>query len=180
MKKIVFISIATWMVLIAGIAPMYAQQLTDAFAFNHYSLASAKRIATTSNDRSNLAIPSNKVSIKVVRDFAQSFKDAENVRWYKIPGGTIVYFSDKGMERRSTYDESGHWLYNISSYTEEHLPKRLVSQVRSIYYEFCINSITEVNTDGRIIYMFYLEGKDKWKTIRLSGDEMEEVDELLK
>jgi hypothetical protein len=180
MKKIVFISIATCIVVMAGITPIYAQQSIYAFAFNQYSLASAKIIATTWNDRSVMAIPSYKVSIKAVRDFAQSFKDAENVRWYKVAGGTVVYFSDKGTERRSSYDERGHWLYSISSYAEEHLPKRQVSQVRSIYYDFTINSITEVNTDDKIIYMVYLEGKDKWKTIRLSEDDMEEVDELLK
>ena len=180
MKKIAFISIATCMVALADLTPMHAQRSVDAFAFNHYSLASAKHISSAWNGRYNKAVPSNEVGIKMVRDFAQSFKNAENVRWYKIPGGTVVYFSDKGTEKRSSYDGRGHWLYTISSYTEEHLPKRLVSQVRSIYYDFSINSITEINTDGKIIYMVYLEGKDKWKTIRLSGDDMEEVDELLK
>ena len=120
--------------------------------------------------------PPYAINIKAVRDFAKSFKDAENVRWYIVPDGFMAYFTEHGIKARAGYDKKGNWLYCMRSYAEACLPKEIRAQVKSIYYDCTITWVNEITYGRQPIYIVHILDGTCWKNIRIWEGEMEIVD----
>jgi hypothetical protein len=176
MKNIFLYGFIIWAAATMVTMHASAQRSADAVEFNRQP-----RLFATNFDRSNLpSSPLSEINIKALRDFTQSFKKVEDVRWCKTPNGAVVYFRENGLAAKSVYDDKGDWLYNIRAYTEDNLPKEVRSQVRGIFYDFSVSSVNEITVDLKIIYMVYLEGKTSWKIIRVCDGEIETTDEFEK
>jgi hypothetical protein len=120
------------------------------------------------------------VNAKAVRNFEKSFKQADNVIWYKVKDGFMVYFYQDGSKKISGYDPKGNWLCNLISYKEDKLPEQVWQQVKSVYYDCSITFVNEIQVRDKLIYIIHAEDKKSFKSIRVCGDEMNVIEEVQK
>ena len=71
---------------------------------------------------------------RVLDNFSRMFKDASNVIWSKDKHVDRVYFESKGKVTRAAFNQKGQFLYSITSYGEEYLPKDILMMVKDTYF----------------------------------------------
>jgi hypothetical protein len=81
--------------------------------------------------------------------------------------------------KRAFYDERGGWLTTIAGYTAEHLPADVRRQVHSVYYDYSILYVNEINVPGKpVAYVVQVQDKRAIKIVRVLDGEMEEIQEI--
>ncbi|MEO5590966.1 MAG: hypothetical protein ABIR15_07040 [Chitinophagaceae bacterium] len=169
MKKIIINVFAICMAM-SFISTTGAQQSNTAFHVKRPSPDEKPHTGTLNNNSFNTSLSSD-VNAKAVKNFTKSFKLAENVKWFKIIGGTVAYFTEHGIKNRAGYDNKGNWLYNIRSYPEADLPKDIRARVKSVYYDYAITYVQEITKDQQLIYLVHIKYNKSWKTIRVCEEE---------
>ena len=119
----------------------------------------------------------NSPDIRAVRNFTRTYKDASNAKWESLKdGGCVCRFVQNGVMKRAIYDERGGWLTTIAGYTEEHLPNDVRRQVRSVYYDYSILYVNEIDMPGKpVAYVVQVQDRRTIRIVRVVDDEMEEV-----
>jgi hypothetical protein len=117
---------------------------------------------------------------RVLDNFSRMFKDASNVIWSKDKHADRVYFESKGKVTRAAFNQKGQFLYSITSYGEEYLPKDILMMVKDTYYGKSIFGVSEVNALGKTAYIIILEDKTSWLHIKVLDNEISEEKVLLK
>lgn len=79
---------------------------------------------------------------------------------------------------RDFYDRQGKRLYSIAYYGEKGLPAGIRVQVRSVYFDFTIQTVEEVRLADKKIYLIDIRDDKTLKTIRYCEGDMDEVNEL--
>jgi hypothetical protein len=109
------------------------------------------------------------------------FAGATNIIWTKDKHDVDrVYFQSKGKVILAGFNSKGHFLYSITSYREEMLPKEILLMVRRNYYGKNIFGITEVNTLNKTAYFIMLDDATCWLHIKVLDGELTEEKVLLK
>jgi len=174
MKKNLPFILSTCIFLLVFSSSNYAQASANAVAVNQSAAVNEKTPGDDFDGHSYAMLNPAGISIKAVRDFTQSYKLAENVHWYKVSNGVMVYFTANGIKTRTGYDAKGNWLYNIRSYQEECLPKQIRAHVKSVCYDYAITWVNEISKAKQTIYLVQLQDKTSAKTVRVcEGEEME-------
>jgi hypothetical protein len=123
----------------------------------------------------------SELTSKTVRNFWQLFGDSKNENWFHLGNGALAEFEDKGIHYRAFFDRKGNWIYTVKQYTEKEMPKDVRAAVRSIYYDYTIGHVMEVNQAQLVVYLVHIENEQEWKTIRVAADgEMEVAEEFVK
>jgi len=117
---------------------------------------------------------------RVLYNFSRMFKDASNVIWSKDKHVDRVYFESKGKVTRAAFNQKGQFLYSITSYGEEYLPKDILMMVKDTYFGKSIFGVSEVNALGKTAYIIILEDKTSWLHIKVLDNEISEEKVLLK
>ncbi len=138
------------------------------------------------------AYPGN-INAHAVEHFKKQYPEATNVSWANIPGasgdnqpaqekiGYVCWFMLHNINNRAYYDKSGSWQYTIAGYGEDKLPKEIRNMVKSIYYDYSITFVNEINmTKGEPVYLVQLQDETSMKTVRVSNDEIDVLEELSK
>ena len=84
------------------------------------------------------------------------------------------------MIRSSALDYGKDPMYNFVSYGEDKLPRPVWYLVKSVYYDYSIVWINQIQTINKTIYVVHLDGKDTYKNIRVCNDEMDVLEEIRK
>jgi len=99
----------------------------------------------------------------------------------KAATGYIVRSVIDGRQAMSAYNKKGKWVYTIQQYSLDNLDKNIVDRVRSIYYDYGVTSVQKVEQPGMdAVYVVHLENTKSIKLVRLTNDDMEEVQEFNK
>ena len=94
---------------------------------------------------------------------------------------TVVHSVVDGRNTMTAYDKRGKWIYTIQQYNIDNLDKNIVDRVRSVYYDYGVTSIQEVEQPGMAtVYVVHIENKKSIKLIRLTDDDLELVQDLQK
>ncbi len=121
------------------------------------------------------------VNAKAIKDFASKFGQGLNEVWYKIPDGFVSNFKVDGFTNRVYYDTKGHWKYTVKSYGEKKLPRDIRSIVKSIYYDYSIKMVQEVQSSDNLVYIIHQEDEKSIVNLRVSKDgEMDILEEFTK
>jgi hypothetical protein len=129
----------------------------------------------------NANVPGDRTAdIRAVRNFTRIYKDASEVKWESLnDGGYICRFIQNGVMKRAFYDERGGWLTTIAGYTAEHLPVDVRKQVHSVYYDYSILYVNEINMPGKpVSYVVQVQDKRAIRIVRVLDGEMEEIQEI--
>ena len=99
----------------------------------------------------------------------------------KANEGYIVRSVIDGRQAMSAYNKKGKWVYTIQQYSLNNVDKDIIDRVRSVYYQYGVTSIQKVEQPGiDAVYVVRLENTKSIKVIRLTGDDMEVVQDLIK
>jgi hypothetical protein len=115
------------------------------------------------------------INPRAVKDFQKSFKDITNAEWSRIDDGYIAAFTMGSVQTRVDYNRNGSWLHTIRYYEEKKLPREVRDMVKSVYYDYAILNVIEVNFGDQPVYMVYLQDETHLKAIRVYDGEMKEV-----
>jgi hypothetical protein len=115
------------------------------------------------------------VSMRVLRDFAKSFKNVTNEKWYKVSDGFMTSFNDNGIETKVAYDRKGVFHCVLRILSESQLPADIRAIVKSKYYDFKILVAYEITHDSDPVYIFKIEDSKTLKMLRVADGEIEVV-----
>jgi hypothetical protein len=115
------------------------------------------------------------VSMRVLRDFARSFKNVTNEKWYKVSDGYMASFSDNGIETKVAYDRKGVFHCILRTLNESQLPADIRAIVKSKYYDFKILVAYEITHDSDPVYIFKIEDSTTLKMLRVADGEIEVI-----
>ena len=125
----------------------------------------------------------NEVPSKAVRHFNKTYKNVDSLRWSKLrdgQGGFGAYFVTDGIPTTVRYDQGGNYECCFREYFEDNLPKMIRHQVKSVYYDFSIRFIKEVNMYDNTVYLITLEDTESWKHVLVTENKIVVLKEFLK
>jgi hypothetical protein len=116
-------------------------------------------------------IPDAKVvKARAISDFQIRFSDASEVRWYEDSHGFTSYFTKDGFNDRVLYNKNGRWMYSVLFRTEDKLPKDIRASIRSVYYDWHMTVVEEIQSVMGNGFLVYLEDKTNILILRVSAD----------
>jgi hypothetical protein len=120
-------------------------------------------------------------SPKSLESFKKAFGNTPDVIWTKTGSNEDqAYFVSDGITVRAGFDKKGDLMYTLRYYSEEHLPKDVLFQIKNTYFGKSIFGVTEVNIDGKTAYLVDLQDKTSWLKIKVLDGEMSEEKVMLK
>ena len=122
----------------------------------------------------------NHISIRAIRDFHSMFGDTFDEDWYKVGNGYIAKFTENNMKVRVDFDRNGNWLSTVKIMTEKQMPRQVRNKVKSIYFDYTITLVMEIENKEDKIYVVNLEGETTWKKVKVSDGEMIELEDYNK
>lgn len=113
------------------------------------------------------------INAKAQNNFKKLFPQITNERWEKLPDGYSVFFTQNSFENFVLYSKRGNWLSTVLKYTENKLPKNVREQIKSVYFDYTITQVDEVDLPDKTVYLVHMHDKDAWKIVRVCDDEMD-------
>jgi len=118
---------------------------------------------------------------KAVKNFEKTFKNVADEKWYEMPDGFRVTFTEKDVRCRLDYDKKGNWMHTIRYYDEKELPVEVRRLVVSSYLDYSIRTVEEVEAPHDVkFYVIHLEGETNWINIKVSDNEITELEKIKK
>jgi hypothetical protein len=185
MKKVVFSLIVTGMSLTAfSINPKRNDSVQPIAFVKENSL----RLSASGLTHIYLAagfgnyIPDTKIVLaRAIKDFRIRFNDAMDIQWFLTDGGYVYCFAKNGYVDRAFYNNKGRWQYSLIFYDEDKLPGEIRTSVKSVYFDWSITLVEEVQTYNGKAFIVHLENKTKIKILKVSEfGETETMDEFIK
>jgi len=135
---------------------------------------SAATVNTPTTDAKN-------VSSKAVKNFNKTFKNVKDEKWYEMPDGYRANFTLDDTRCRLDYDKKGNWIHTIKYYDEKKLPLEVRRLVAGSYLDYSIRTVEEIEVPRNIkFYVVHLEGETNWINIKVSDNEITELEKIKK
>jgi hypothetical protein len=110
------------------------------------------------------------VNEKVLQVFKESFPSAKQVVWTESGDTYTVYFWEDAVRIHITYDKNGGFISSYRYYQESNLPYYLLTSLKRKFPDKKIFGVTELSTDGEIVYYVKMEDEKIWLTVKLDSD----------
>jgi hypothetical protein len=122
----------------------------------------------------------NEINLRALRDFMNRYDQEDHVFWFSTPdGGFESYFIRDGYGDRVIYDRKGNWLFSLINYGEDKLPRNIRSTVKSVYFDFKIILVEEIQRTEGIEYIVSLEDQSNIRVVKVNREgELEVLQEL--
>jgi hypothetical protein len=144
-----------------------------------FLLVSATLLAQTDSSKilPAIVVTGSKVTVndKVWKSFQGYFKDAQDLRWYKIDRDYLAKFIMEDQEQSALFNKRGNLVYHITYGTEKNLPDDIRRQVKSVYYDYTISKALSIREADRVIWVLNLEDAKSMLVVRIEEGEMEEA-----
>lgn len=173
MKKLILFPAAAIM-LFFTIGSTYAQ-----FAANAGNHRLPNESSAVNSDHGTL---SNNVNLRALKNFNKSYRQASNAAWALLRDKSqLCVFSINKVQYRAFYNPNGSWSYTVSSYNDKKLDKAIHEKIQSVYYDYRIVYINQIDMPGqKTIYLVEIQDEKSIKKVRLADDEMEVVQDFKK
>ena len=122
----------------------------------------------------------NEINLRAIRDFLSRFEKEDNAFWFSTPdGGFETYFIRDGYGDRVIYDNKGNWLLSLINYSEDKMPRNIRTVVKSVYFDFNIFLVEEVQRIEGTEYIVSLENKSAIRVVKVNREgELDILQEL--
>jgi hypothetical protein len=175
MKKLLFVLCTGFTSIAILNNDVYSQNAERPDAFlNTKSFKSTIRhlAAWQSKTMSDMYVPDEKnKNLRAQKDFQDRFKNVDNAQWfYDSKFGFVTYFLQDGYGNRVFYDKKGNWMYSLIFYGEGKLSRDIRAQIKSIYFDFNITLVEEIQMKEGFKYVVYLEDKSDIKVLEVNGE----------
>ena len=123
---------------------------------------------------------SEEVSDNVQKKFKKIFPGITGESWDRINNGYAVVFRNGNVQNRIFLTPKGNIRLRMSYYNEAELPADVRMRVKSVYYDYNIFTVQEINFNKTRVYLVFLEDKTTWKIIRVDENGMDIYKEYAK
>jgi hypothetical protein len=165
MKKLIM---ATSFSIVALTGCAYSQQTGHALA--------AANVKTSFKSGSHYL---NDINIRAMRDFVSRYGDVADAAWHRSNDNYVAVFYKDSIQNRVIYTNRGDLSYIMKYYEENRMPRNIRAQVKSIYFDYKIFVVQEIETpDHPTVYIVNLQGDTDWKKVKLCQGEMEVLEEF--
>ena len=120
----------------------------------------------------------NEISSQVIRHFNKLYPNSEPT-WKKQGKNFLATIVKDGKYIRALFSKDGYLLYHIITGKEWHLPTSVRNLIKSIYYDFSIASINEVNVKDQKFWTVNLQGNSELVIVRVTDEDIEELHRYL-
>lgn len=174
MKKNLIAAVILAAATLTGISGVNAQTLsnTDASAYQKSIGNEFDKVVSSVNTPGD---DKDAISPKALRNFSKTYGNVAGETWTKVKGGFSVRFNSDGLKTTIYYDDKGRWAGSVKHYTEEKMHDGMRGMVKSVYYDYNIVYVQEVETvDSNKIptYIICVEDRNTIKYIRIFDGEM--------
>jgi len=112
---------------------------------------------------------------RAVKDFEKSFKGITNEQWLRLGDGYIASFTADSVQTRVGYNRKGSREYTLRNYSEKKLPREVRNIVKSVYHDYTIINVAEVDFDDQPVFIVYMQDETHLKTIGVYDGEIKEI-----
>ena len=172
MKKILFTLIIGFIGSIVPNSFAFAQHADGRVAFiqiKNFKPSIDNLAALESLSFMDTYVPETKnINSKAIKDFQERYNNIKNAMWFSDKKGFESYFVQNGFGNRAFYGKKGHWLYSLILHTEQELPSDVRASIKSIYFDFAITLVEEVQTNYGSFYIVNLEDKSDIKILKVN------------
>ncbi len=118
---------------------------------------------------------------KALKNFNEQFKSAVNATINPSEDGFIVRAEIDGHKITSAYNKRGNWVYTINGYSVTSLDKNIMEIAMPGYTNYFITAMEKVDQPGdNSVYIVHIEGSKSFKTLRVSNNVVELVEDFTK
>ena len=158
------------------------------FTFSEGRAQTAKKteIKTFESEALVVAEPMNAVGLsalgKAEKSFYKTYPDATKVEWSTLSDKTnMCRFYVHNNIHRAFYTQNGQWVSTVSSYPGNKLDKKISDNVKSVYYDYNIVFVDQIDLTGnKTIYIVEIQNEKLIRKVRVENDEMEILQEFEK
>ena len=173
MKKIIFASAFSVFALISS-NTIQAQDIAGtAFVYPQKG-----RVIDPATNHSSKILRETEVNTQAARDFSKKYPNAQDVKWVGSKNVISVYFTLDGFSMRSTYDKKGREEYTLKYYDESKMPASLRHQIKSHYYDYQIDLVTEVKRNSILSYLVKMQDANQFLTVKVLDGEIMEYEKV--
>jgi hypothetical protein len=122
---------------------------------------------------------SNDIPARAYKHFKKTFAGITGEQWSVTASGFMTRFTINGAVSRAFYDIKGNWLLTIACYGESKLPPDTRAALKSVYPDYTILTVEEIQMPERTIYQADIVCNKNWKTVRIYDGEMEVVNDFV-
>jgi len=114
--------------------------------------------------------------------FKENYAEVQNVAWYTAPDNSLYcIFHRENTVDRVFYDSRGYWQFTLISYLPSKLKKNISQQISDQFEGYSITYVNEIQSAyDEPIYMVNIENAGNIKVVKVSGDDIEVKQSLIK
>jgi len=114
--------------------------------------------------------------------FKENYAEVQNAAWYNAPDNSMYCIFQRGNSlNRVFYDSRGYWQFTLVSYLPSELKMNIRQRIADQFEEYHITYVNEVQSAyDEPIYMVNIENAGSIKVIRVSGDDIDVKQALIK
>ena len=114
--------------------------------------------------------------------FKENYAEVQNVAWYTAPDNSLYCIFHRGNTvDRVFYDSRGYWQFTLVSYEPSELKMHIRQQIADQFEGYRITYVNEIQSAyDEPIYMVNIENAGNIKVIKVTGDDIEVNQALIK
>ena len=114
--------------------------------------------------------------------FKENFTEVQDVAWYNAPDNSLYCTFHRGNTvDRVFYDSRGYWQFTLISYEPSELKMHIRQQLSDRFEGYRITYVNEIQSSyDEPIYMVNLENAGNIKVVKVTGDDIEVKQSLIK
>jgi hypothetical protein len=105
----------------------------------------------------------------VVKNFKETFPEAQSVKWYNGSNYYEVSFINNDIPERVYYDQDGKVFRTIRYYDDTKLNPFISQKIKEKYRNKSIKSVTELQEDAGILYQVILQDNKHLYVVNCNG-----------
>jgi hypothetical protein len=138
--------------------------------------------ASSANKSSNNTMSSVGASERAKAHFRENYAEVQNEAWYNAPDNSMYcIFHRANTVDRVFYDSRGYWQFTLVSYEPSELKMQIRQQVADQFEGYRITYVNEIQSAyDEPIYMINIENAGNIKVVKVTGDDIEVKQSLVK
>lgn len=113
------------------------------------------------------------VSNEVIKKFTKQYGNCTSATWTKDNMGFVVWFTSNGIQNRVFLTKHGNYQGSIRYYTEKDLDAAIRHQIKSMYYDFAITAVQEVQYGSETVYLVTIADATTLKVLRVKANQLD-------
>jgi len=114
----------------------------------------------------------NDIRSVALRHFINTYGEGLNAEWNLTSFGFRAEFRKEAIKYLVDYNRGGLWLSTIRFYGEKDMPQDIRRIVKSVYFDYDIELVSEVNYAKQVVYHVNIQDETSLKKLIVMDGEM--------